>query len=61
MDYAPYIRIALRYLVGAGIMGSAELGEVLAQDPDLIVVISGLIGVGVEIYYARAKKSGGAT
>jgi hypothetical protein len=61
MDFAPYIRIALRYIVGAGLMGSAQLGEMMATDPDLIIVLSGLVGVAVEAYYQWAKRRGGAT
>jgi hypothetical protein len=61
MDYSPFIRIVLRYIVGAGIMGSAQLGEMMATDPDLIIVLSTLVGAAVEAYYLRAKRRGGAT
>lgn len=61
MDYGPIVRIILRYLVGAGVMGSTEMGEYLAADPDLIFFGSMAIGAIVEAFYAIAKKRGGAT
>ena len=60
-NYGPLVRIVLRYLVGAGIMGSGAIGEELAADPDLVMVIAAGIGLAVELYYAKAKRSGGKT
>ena len=61
MDYAPIARIVLRYLIGAAIMGSDEIGVRLSSDPDLVLI--GALGIGavVEAAYAWAKKRGGAT
>jgi hypothetical protein len=61
MDYAPIARIILRYLVGAGLMGSAQIGDMIAQDPDLVVMLSLALGAAVEGGYAWAKKKGGKT
>tara|TARA_Y100000296_G_C5019128_1_gene178960 strand:- start:427 stop:615 length:189 start_codon:yes stop_codon:yes gene_type:complete len=60
-NYAPWARIVLRYLVGAGVMGSQTLGDKLSADPDLVLVVSLLIGAAVEAAYAFAKRKGGAT
>ena len=46
---AAYIRILLRYGVGA--MGS--IGFVLAEDPDVVLVITALVGLAVEAIYIR--------
>lgn len=61
MEYGPLIRIALRYLVGATIVGSVEFGEHLAADPDLVAVLALAVGAAVEAYYAYAKRKGKAT
>lgn len=61
MKYAPYVRIFLRYVVGAGLMGSAVIGERLAADPDIVMLACGGIGLVVEWLYHRAQKTGGAT
>lgn len=60
-NYGPMIRIILRYVVGAGIMGSAVIGERLAADPDLVIVLSMALGGLVEAAYVQAKRKGGAT
>lgn len=60
-QYAPIARIVLRYLVGAAIVGSGEIGEQLAADPDLVMLISALIGMAVEAGYVLARKRGWAT
>lgn len=64
----PWIRIILRYVFGAGILGSKELGDALASDPDVVEVISDTVfyissaGVPlVEGWYQWAKKKGKAT
>lgn len=60
----PISRIVLRYLAGAlvayGIV-SPEAGAELAVDPDLLLVIGGILAAGAEAAYAFAKKSGGKT
>lgn len=61
MNYGPITRIILRYIVGAGIMGSSVIGDQLAADPDLIFYGSMAIGAVVEAAYAWSKKMGGAT
>lgn len=60
-NYSPFARIALRYIVGGLIMGSDTVGEMLASDPDLVIVTAAVMGAAVEAWYARAKKKGGAT
>jgi preprotein translocase subunit Sec61beta len=61
MDYAPLARIVLRYLVGAGVMGSGAIGDTLAADPDLVLYVSLAIGAAVEGGYALAKRRGWKT
>lgn len=58
MTYAPIARILLRYVAGAGIMGSQTLGNQLAADPDLVLYLSLGIAAVVESAYAFAKKRG---
>lgn len=58
-DHAmPIARIILRYVVGMALMGSAEIGEHLAADPDLILFTSVAVGAVVEALYAAAKRLG---
>lgn len=61
MNYAPIARIILRYVVGAGIMGSAQIGGQLAADPDLVFYASLGIGAVVEAAYALSKRKGWST
>jgi len=61
MDYAPIARIILRYVVGAGLMGSTQIGDYLATDPDLVMYAALGIGVAVEAAYTWAKRLGGRT
>lgn len=58
MTYAPLARIILRYVVGAGIMGSEQIGNRLATDADLVLYGSLIIGAVVEAAYALSKKRG---
>ena len=58
MTWAPAARIVLRYVAGAGILGSAEIGDRLAADPDLVMMVSLLIGATVEGAYTIAKRKG---
>lgn len=53
---AAYVRILLRYGVGA--MGS--IGFVLAEDPDIVLVVTALVGLAVEAIYLRDWKKRGA-
>jgi preprotein translocase subunit Sec61beta len=61
MTYAPLARIILRYIAGAGIMGSQALGNQLAADPDLVLYLSLGLAAAVEAAYAFAKKKGWST
>lgn len=61
MDYAPWARIILRYIVGGILMASPQVGEQLATDPDLVAVLALVIGAGVEGFYIYARRKGGAT
>lgn len=61
IDYAPWARIVLRYVLGAVFMGSSEVGDVLASDPDLVAALSVGLGVAVESAYVYAKRKGWAT
>jgi preprotein translocase subunit Sec61beta len=54
-------RILLRYVVGMGIAGSAVIGDQLATDPDIVMAVSAVIGLGVEWAYVIAKRRGWAT
>lgn len=68
---APYIRIVLRYGMGAlAAIGwtNPELGDMLADDPDVLFIIEeGLryaplaIAAGVETWYEWAKRKGWLT
>ncbi|MGB1390301.1 MAG: hypothetical protein ACPG61_15595 [Paracoccaceae bacterium] len=58
MNYAPIARIIIRYIVGA-ILGM-ETGEILAGDPDLVVVVALGVGAATEFAYALAVKRGWA-
>lgn len=58
MTYAPLARILLRYVAGAGIMGSQALGDQLAADPDLVLYLSLGLAAVVEAAYALAKRKG---
>ena len=61
MDYTPWARIVLRYIVGFGMAGSGKIGEVLAADPDLVFAVALAIGAAVEAFYIWAKRKGLAT
>ena len=61
MDYAPWARIILRYVLGAVFMGSGEVGDMLAADPDLVAALSVGLGVAVEAAYVYAKRKGWTT
>lgn len=57
--YAPIVRIALRY--GVGFVVGTEVGEMLAGDPDVVLLVALGIGAGVETIYALAKHHGWTT
>jgi preprotein translocase subunit Sec61beta len=61
MTYAPLARIILRYIAGAGVMGSQQIGNQLAADPDLVLYLSLGIAAAVEAAYAIARRKGWAT
>ena len=61
MNYAPIARIVLRYVVGAGLLGSSVIGDQLAADPDIVFFASLALGAMVEAGYALAKRKGWAT
>jgi hypothetical protein len=61
MTYAPLARIILRYIAGAGVMGSQQIGNQLAADADLVLYLSLGIAAAVEAAYAFAKRKGWAT
>ena len=55
-QYAPFIRILLRYVAGFGASWAWVEG-----DQDLILIGSMLLGALVEAAYTMARKKGGAT
>lgn len=59
----PFVRIVLRYGVGAAI--GYEFGATLASDPDVVAVATAvtaaIVGAATECFYALAKKYGWAT
>jgi hypothetical protein len=61
INYTVLARIVLRYIAGAGLLGSLLLGEQLAADPDIVLATSAALGAIVEYFYAQAKRKGGAT
>jgi len=61
MDFAPIARIVLRYIAGGMILGSAEMGEKLATDPDLVMAVGLAVGAAVEVAYGFAKRKGWTT
>ena len=61
INYTVLARIVLRYIAGAGLLGSLLLGEQLAADPDIVLATSVAISAIVEYFYAQAKRKGGAT
>ena len=59
MNYGPFARVVIRYIVGAviGMDGAATL----AGDPDVVTVVALGIGAAVEVVYTLAKRKGWAT
>tara|TARA_R110000823_G_scaffold5692_4_gene22442 strand:- start:48 stop:251 length:204 start_codon:yes stop_codon:yes gene_type:complete len=63
-ELAPIARIGMRWaassLVTAGFL--SESMAVALMEHDVIIAVSGLVlGVGTEVWYAIAKRRGGAT
>ena len=56
---APITRIVLRY--GVGTIFGMEVGNLLAGDPDMILLVAAGIGALTELAYAYAKRKGWAT
>jgi GTP cyclohydrolase III len=60
----PIARIVLRYaaaaLVTYGVI-SEDIGNQIATDPDLLMIVGLGLGAAAEAAYALAKKRGGAT
>ena len=57
-------RIFLRYAAGALVAVGyldADLGNQIGADPDILIIVGGALGIGVELAYAFAKKRGWAT
>ena len=59
MNFGPFARIILRY--GIGYLAGSEVGEMLAMDPDAVLILSLAMGAAVESVYALAKRYGWAT
>lgn len=62
-DTGPIIRIGLRYIAGYLVFKAVlpkEIGDTLANDPELVGIIGAGIAVAVETVYALAKKFGWA-
>lgn len=59
MEFGPIARIILRY--GIGYLAGSEAGEMLAMDPDAVLMLSVALGAAVECVYGFAKRKGWAT
>lgn len=56
---APFARIVLRY--GVGLIAGMAIGDQLAADPDVVLVVAAGIGAGIEGAYVLARNRGWAT
>ena len=56
--YAPLARIILRYIAGLGAGASVVAGEHAPIDPEMVMIVSGVIALVVEVFYYMAKKKG---
>lgn len=54
--FAPIARIIIRY--GVGLVAGLAMGNQLAADPDLVLVVAGVIGAATEGAYALAVRKG---
>lgn len=59
MGLMPYVRIALRYGVGA-VLGM-EAGDILAGDPDVVAAVALAVAAMIEAGYVVAKRMGYST
>ena len=59
MSLMPYVRIALRYGVGA-VLGM-EAGDILAGDPDVVAAVALAVAAMIEAGYVVAKRMGYST
>lgn len=59
MQLGPIARIILRY--GIGYFAGSQLGEQLALDDDVVLMLSVALGAAVEGAYVMAKRLGWAT
>lgn len=59
MDFAPYARILLRYLIGY--LAGSEIGAQLALDQDVVAAVAIGMAAAVEAFYALARRKGWAT
>jgi hypothetical protein len=59
MNLGPLARIILRY--GIGYLAGSQIGEQLALDPDVVLIVSLGLGAAVEAAYVLAKRKGWAT
>lgn len=57
--YGPIARIILRYGVGA--LAGYAVGNQLAGDPDIVLIVAGGIGAAIEGLYVIARRKGWAT
>ena len=55
----PYVRIALRYGVGAVV--GMDAGDLLAGDPDVVTAVALAVAAIIEAGYIAAKRLGYAT
>ena len=55
----PLIRIALRY--GVGYFAGSEVGSMLSDDPEIVMVLTAAAVALIEGAYAIAKRKGWAT
>lgn len=53
---AAIARIALRY--GVGLTLGMKTGEIMAGDPDIVMIVAVGVGVAVEAIYTYAKRKG---
>jgi hypothetical protein len=56
---APIARIILRY--GVGLVAGMHIGNALAGDADVVLIVAAIIGAATEGAYALAKRKGWAT
>lgn len=59
MNFGPLARIVLRY--GVGYFAGSQIGEALAMDPDIVLIVALGMGAAIEGAYALAKRKGWAT